>query len=740
MNKIEYGMKLDFGNVLIRPKRSTISSRSEVDLERNFNFISKNKDENINWKGIPIIAANMDTIGTFEVYDKLKEHKIITALHKHYTLEDYLDKNKSDRLDSDYFMVSTGISDNDFGKLNQILEKIECKWICIDVANGYMNKLVEFCRKVRDLYPDKIIVAGNVVTREMVEELILNGGVNIVKVGIGSGCFASDTKILLANGTYKNISDIEIGDMVINKNGDPVEVINKFNKGIRNLYKTRTNNWHDKTYVTPDHKYWIGDLSSSSERSFSGTGKAKLLDKLSKTTPKSSKYKWKSLDKITRKDLLLLPNDIKWKLNSNFRIDLSEFCNRGEVKDNKIITKTSQNNIFNRYLRSTYDLGYIFGTFLGDGNTHIINFKQRESGSCHWSFGLHEIDIAKKLQESIKKELDYECSISEKDGNVLSVNCYNKCLTKLLLQFSKRTEKHLPEKYYCSNIEYIQGLYDGLIDSDGSTEKCKDNKVINTLTNTSKQILELFYWCCMNLKISYSVNKNVKSIGNLKGTCVENLQDCFRIKTHTFNRFTKDYVYSEIFDRDETEPQVTWDIEVDCPTHSFIANNSIVHNSGCLTRMKTGVGMPQLSAIIECADAAHGAGGHIISDGGITCPGDMAKAFGAGADFVMMGGRFAGHDENPGDLIEENGEKYKLFYGMSSKHAMEKHYGKMNNYRSSEGRCIKVKYKGPINVTVEDYLGGLRSACSYINAKNIKNMPKCTTFVQVSQQLNTIYA
>ena len=349
MNKIEYGMKLDFGNVLIRPKRSTISSRSEVDLERNFNFISKNKTENINWKGIPIIAANMDTIGTFEIYDKLKEHKIITALHKHYTLEDYLEKNKSDRLDPEYFMVSTGISDNDYVKLKSILSNINCKWICIDVANGYMHKLVEFCRKVRDSYPDKLIVAGNVVTREMVEELILNGGVNVVKCGIGPG-------------------------------------------------------------------------------------------------------------------------------------------------------------------------------------------------------------------------------------------------------------------------------------------------------------------------------------------------------------------------------------------------------SACTTRLKTGVGMPQLSAIIECADAAHGAGGHIISDGGITCPGDMAKAFGAGADFVMVGGQFSGHDENPGDLIEENGEKYKLFYGMSSKHAMEKHYGRMNNYRSSEGRCIKVKYKGPINVTVEDYLGGLRSACSYINAHNIKNMPKCTTFVQVSQQLNTIYA
>jgi GMP reductase len=349
MNKIENGMKLDFGNVLIRPKRSTISSRSEVDLERKFVFSTKkdNNDNKISWKGIPIIAANMDTIGTFEMYHKLKNFKIITALHKHYTVEDY--QNFSRGLDPDYFMVSTGISDLDFLKLKDILSHIPCNWICIDVANGYMNKLVEFCKKIRTLYPDKIIVAGNVVTREMVEELILNGGVDIVKCGIGPG-------------------------------------------------------------------------------------------------------------------------------------------------------------------------------------------------------------------------------------------------------------------------------------------------------------------------------------------------------------------------------------------------------SACTTRLKTGVGMPQLSAIIECADAAHGAGGHIISDGGITCPGDMAKAFGAGADFVMVGGQFSGHDENPGELIEENGEKYKLFYGMSSKHAMEKHYGRMSNYRSSEGRCLKVKYKGSINETVEDYLGGLRSACSYINASTIKNMPKCTTFVQVSQQLNTIYA
>jgi GMP reductase len=154
--------------------------------------------------------------------------------------------------------------------------------------------------------------------------------------------------------------------------------------------------------------------------------------------------------------------------------------------------------------------------------------------------------------------------------------------------------------------------------------------------------------------------------------------------------------------------------------------------------MKTGVGMPQLSAIIECADAAHGVGGYVIGDGGITCPGDMAKAFGGGADFVMCGGVFSGHDENPGEITtDNNGNKFKLFYGMSSQHAMEKHYGKMEKYRSSEGRVIKVKYRGSLEDTVTDYLGGLRSCCTYINAKCIKHMPKCTTFVRVSQQLNT---
>lgn len=158
--------------------------------------------------------------------------------------------------------------------------------------------------------------------------------------------------------------------------------------------------------------------------------------------------------------------------------------------------------------------------------------------------------------------------------------------------------------------------------------------------------------------------------------------------------------------------------------------------SVCTTRIQTGVGYPQLSAIIECADAAHGLGGHIIADGGCTCPGDIAKAFGAGADFVMLGGMLAGHDEGGGTI--EDGQV--TFYGMSSDTAMNKHNGGVAEYRSSEGRTVKVPYKGPVSKTVLDLLGGIRSTCTYVGADSLKNLSKCTTFIRVTQQFNGVFA
>jgi GMP reductase len=178
--------------------------------------------------------------------------------------------------------------------------------------------------------------------------------------------------------------------------------------------------------------------------------------------------------------------------------------------------------------------------------------------------------------------------------------------------------------------------------------------------------------------------------------------------------------------------------------------------SVCTTRIQTGVGYPQLSAIIDCSDAAHGLGGHVIADGGCTCPGDVAKAFGGGADFVMLGGMLAGHDEGGGTVIEEVYELTKLqpnsyaheidvkkfveFYGMSSEAAMNKHHGGVAEYRSSEGRKVRVPYRGQVRTTVNDILGGLRSTCTYVGAQSLKQLSKCTTFIRVTQQFNGVFA
>ena len=162
--------------------------------------------------------------------------------------------------------------------------------------------------------------------------------------------------------------------------------------------------------------------------------------------------------------------------------------------------------------------------------------------------------------------------------------------------------------------------------------------------------------------------------------------------------------------------------------------------SVCTTRNVAGVGYPQLSAIAECSDAAHGLGGHVIADGGCKYIGDIPKAFGAGADFVMLGGMLAGHDESGGELVtDSDGNTYKDFYGMSSKDAQLIHYGDYQSYRAPEGKRVKLAHKGPIKITIKDILGGIRSACSYVGAKNIKALPKCTTFIRVTQTTNEIF-
>jgi GMP reductase len=209
-------------------------------------------------------------------------------------------------------------------------------------------------------------------------------------------------------------------------------------------------------------------------------------------------------------------------------------------------------------------------------------------------------------------------------------------------------------------------------------------------------------------------------------------------------------------------------------TQELILNGADIVKCGigpgsvCTTRIQTGIGYPQLSAVIECSDAAHGLGGLLIADGGCTCAGDVAKAFAGGADFVMLGGMLAGHDEGGGKVITKHYEtnevlynnvptdfhsrnetpvykrvvetkKFMQFYGMSSKAANDKHFGGLKEYRSSEGREVMVPYRGPVEKTIQNILGGIRSTCTYVGAKKLKQLSKCTTFIRVNNQYNKVF-
>ena len=367
--RIENEVLLDYSDVLIRPKRSTLGSRKEVDVERGFTFrntVLPKHENNRHYRGVPLMASNMDGVGTFEMADELASQKIMTCLVKTYSVEHlaaYFGTDSEER--RDYVAYSMGITDRDHKKFRAVYEQApNIKFVCIDVANGYSERFTDFVRKFRQNYPHIVIIAGNVVTADQTQELILNGA-DIVKVGIGPG-------------------------------------------------------------------------------------------------------------------------------------------------------------------------------------------------------------------------------------------------------------------------------------------------------------------------------------------------------------------------------------------------------SVCTTRIQTGVGYPQLSAVIECADGAHGLGGHIIADGGCICPGDVAKAFAGGADFVMLGGMLAGHDEGGGEVItkkyitdefQDDGRTRKFdekqfvqFYGMSSDAANTKHFGGLKDYRSSEGREVLVPYRGAIANTVQNILGGIRSTCTYVGANQLKQLTKCTTFVRVNNQFNAVYA
>lgn len=249
--------------------------------------------------------------------------------------------------------------------------------------------------------------------------------------------------------------------------------------------------------------------------------------------------------------------------------------------------------------------------------------------------------------------------------------------------------------------------------------------------------------------------RNVLHLHPLKFVCIDVANGYTESFLEFIKKFRASYPLVTIMAGNVVTADVTHDLIM---AGVDIVKVGIGPGSVCTTRKMTGVGYPQLSAVIECAEAAHSADGLICSDGGCTVPGDVSKAFGGGADFVMLGGMLAGHDQSGGDLISEwhetsqiirdNGvalenlhveRKFKEFYGMSSDTAMNKHNGGVAEYRASEGKTVRVPYRGDVQGTIQGILGGLRSTCTYVGASRLKDLTKVTTFVRVTQQINEVF-
>ena len=311
----------------------------------------------------------------------------------------------------------------------------------------------------------------------------------------------------------------------------------------------------------------------------------------------------------------------------------------------------------------------------------------------------------------------------------------------------KRTYKFKYSNNEWSGIPIMAANMDGVGEL-GVAEKMSEFDMITCLTKQHdikklkqyKKIKTIYKNIALSIGIKKedfnSLDKVLREFSFIKSICI----DVANGYSEHFSKFiksvrekypTKTIIAGNVVTADMTQELVL--------SGADIVKVGIGPGSVCTTRIQTGVGYPQLSAVMECADAAHGLGAHIIADGGCTCPGDVAKGFGAGADFVMLGGMFAGHDEGKGKIIKINGKKFIEFYGSSSDVANKKHYGGLSDYRSSEGRIVRITYRGKIKDTILNILGGIRSSCTYVGAPSLKQLSKCTTFVRVYNQFNDTF-
>jgi IMP dehydrogenase/GMP reductase len=718
--EVEKGYTYD--DVLLIPKKSKITSRSLID-------ISTDLGRGVILK-IPIVSANMRDVTGMKMAITIARMGGLAILHRF----DGPDYNQAKVFEDathrgsefvNNIGVSVGVKKEDIYRARTLID-LGAKIICVDVAHGHHENVCRMIQTVRGLKEDALIIAGNVATHLGAIFLGQECDADVVKVGVGPGCFAAGTRILMSDGMYKNIEDICPGDRVINQEGKPRTVESCFSTGRRRVSRVRNSVWYDSTLVTADHKYFVGDLSTTSKETLATRGYAHILERQSKTTPKRSKYKWQEIGK-SQNVALLLPKTIRFELPDAFSIDL-------RIRDGG----NGHSSIKSRVdvsLSPSYDLGYILGTFLGDGCSGVYEHNHSKIGSVEWYFGLKERLIAEKLSTCLARVLGKKLKV-EKKASILLCSLYYKPFADFLQEFGKKEKKHLPCHLLVSHKPYLKGLFDGLVDSDGHLSK--NGRL--SFDNTSRQLIELFNVLTYLLTGVFPNNQmKEKSPGGLKNCNPDNLNQPYvaRINRTAEKRTTKDWQISKLLEYTPTNDIVdVYDLTINCDTHSFIADNAIVHNSLCTTRIETGNGVPQLTALehaylhrnehhyksscgytycsgtTECYK--------VIADGGIKSAGDITKAL-CFSHAAMVGNLLAGSSDAPGDVIVKDGRKYMRYSGSST-----------HKTSHIEGVSGLVSYKGSSERVVNRLVEGLRSGMSYQGASTLDELREDPKFVSIS--------
>lgn len=597
--------------------------------------------------------------------------------------------------------------------------------LVVDSAHGHNQGVLDAVKEVKNRFPVEVI-AGNVATGAAVDALV-GVGADAVKAGIGPGCFAAGTRVLMADATYRNIEDVVAGDRVINMHGEPVTVVKAWCTGVRDVIGVRHVAWGCETVVTPDHNFFVGDLSTVSPSTVAGAGYVAVLE--SPTKLSTEKLVWKEVGCATD-DTFLAPRFINFELPDTFEHDLGEWAKR-----------PSRLARYRTELRPSYELGLLFGTFLGDGHAFLNTNGRSTIGRVDWHFDRAEEVEATRLALAVEDVTGVEPKIIEQ-RSVITVRLYSLQWARLLAEFGTRTAKHLPSRWLCGDPSYLQGLFDGLVWSDGNVEASGRT----CFRNTSPQLSELFGVLSLLVRGTFpSVTTEAGTAGGLSGVDQSSCRPSHRSRIdarHERRWLDEHQVVKQLGQRDLGVAVPVYDIEVDCDTHSFIANNVIVHNSICTTRVVAGVGMPQITTIYDCAEAAARHGVTVIADGGVQQSGDIAKAIAAGADTVMLGSMLAGVDESPGEVVFDHGERYKEYRGMGSLGAMKTRSFSKDRYFQGdvtdepklvpEGIEGRVPYKGPVSGVLYQLVGGLRAAMGYTGAGTIGDLKTHARFVRIS--------